>query len=157
MATQNILAHSGNLIALELDGKRFGTIRTLRANDDYAPEPLSGIGDIHVQEYVPSMARHSLSVDYMVIKTDSLRKAGLLDENGCARLQGMEFDITIYEKNPTAGSGGNASQASCEGALTELRKYRYCSMASGSVNVQAHQIVVSDATFNARDVVGKGI
>jgi len=30
-------------------------------------------------------------------------------------------------------------------------------MANGSVNVQAHQIVVSDATFNARDVVGKGI
>jgi len=158
MATQNIRAHSGNLIQLEFDGKVYGTIRGLNAQDDYAPEPLSGIGEVHVQEWVPSMARHTLRVDYMIIKKDSLRSLGVMDENACERLQGMEFDIVMYEKMPQAGAGGSATQPGvCDHRLGELRKYKYCTMASASINIQAHQIVVSDATFYARDVVGKGI
>jgi hypothetical protein len=158
MASQNIVAHSGNLITIELDGKRFGTIRSLRANDDYSPEPLSGIGDIHTQEYVPTMARHTINVEYAILKAESMRDAGILDENGCAKLGGKEFDIVIYEKNPlgTPGQGG-ADQSACDTQVREVRKYRYCSYASGSVSVQAHQIVMSDAVFNARDVTGTAV
>lgn len=158
MATQNILAHSGNLITLEFDGKRFGTIQRMNVQDDYGPEPVSGIGDIHVQEYVPSMARHSITVEHAVLKKNSMRHAGLIAENGCARLQGTEFDIVIYEKNPVAGAGGTASQTGvCDTPMAEVRRYRYCSFASGSISIQAHRVVMTDATFNARDVVGMGL
>lgn len=156
---QNIVAHSGNLITLELDGKRFGTIRSMRVQDDYSPEPVSGVGDIHVQEWVPTMARHTISVEYAILKADSMRKQGIMDENGCGKLQGQEFDIAIYEKFPQQGSGGGTATQTgvCDVQLSEVRRYRHCSFASGSINIQAHQVVMSDATFYARDVVGKGI
>ena len=95
--------------------------------------------------YVPGMARHTLSVEYAVLKTSSLRAAGVIDENGNARLKGMEFDIVVYSKMP----GG--------GELSEQRKYRHCTFASGSVTVQSHRVVMSDATFNARSVTGSGL
>lgn len=155
---QNILAHSGNLIALEFDGKRFGTIQRMSASDDFGVEPISGVGDAHVQEYVPGMVRHTLTIEHAVLKSSSLRDAGIVPENGCDRLQGMEFDIAIYEKHPQPGTGGNATQAGvCDVQLSEVRRYRYCSVASSSTNVQAHRVVMSDATIYARDVIGKAL
>jgi len=145
MAIQNIIAHSGNLITLELDGKTFGTIQRMSCSDAYNPEPVSGIGDIHAQEFVPSMAQHTITVEHAVLKVGAMRSLGVIGENGTERLKGMEFDIVVYEKNPQSS------------AIKELRKYRHCSYASGSINISAHRVVMSDATFNARDVVGTGI
>lgn len=144
MAIQNIVAHSGNLITLELDGKRFGTIQRMSCSDSYNPESVSGIGDIHSLEFVPSLAQHTITVEHAVLKVGAMRSLGVVGENGADRLKGMEFDIVIYEKGT-------------DGAIKELRKYRYCSFASGTINISAHRVVMSDATFNARDVVGLGI
>jgi hypothetical protein len=138
MAQINQNTHTGNRIIVRFDGESVGLIQSVRMNDDYAPEPASGVGDIHVQEYVPTMARHNLNVSNMVLKKASLRAKGLVPENADAMLQGLVFDIEVYDKD-------NA---------TLMRKYMGCSYASGDLDVQKHAIVVSNAVFNALDVSG---
>ena len=107
-------------------------------HDDYSPEPASGIGDIHVQEWVPTMARHSLSVEGMILNKGALRDAGAIPENGDAVLQGLVFDFEAYSKD--------------DGSL--LRKYMGCSYASGDTRVGKHTIVSQSAQFMALDVSG---
>lgn len=135
---QNLKVRSGNRIAVVFDGKQIGMVRSVRGNDDYSPEPASGIGDIHVQEYVPTMARHTISVSSMVLIKGALLESGIAMENGDAVLQGLVFDLEIYDKD--------------SGAL--LRKYSGVSYASGDIDINAHQIVVQSGQFNALDVTG---
>ncbi|ECZ5235213.1 TPA: hypothetical protein ACNEJR_003651 [Escherichia coli] len=137
---QNRNVRSGNQIKVLFDGKQIGLIQSLSCNDDYAPEPASGIGDIHVQEYVPTMARHSLSVSAMLLNKSQLQSAGIVPENGDAVLQGLVFDIEQYDN--------------LTGVL--LRKYTGVSYASGSIETTKHAIVTSSAQFNALDVSGDG-
>lgn len=141
MAAQNQKTRSGNRIIVQFDGKKIGLIQNVRLNDDYSPEPASGVGDIHVQEYVPGMARHSISVSAMVLNTGSMRQAGIAAENGDAMLQGLVFDIVVQSKD--------------DGSI--LRKYVGCSYASGDSEVSKHAIVMNSAQFNCLDVVGTGI
>ena len=138
MATQNIKTQSGNRIIVVMDGKQVGLLQNVQMNDDYSPEPASGIGDIHALEYVPTMARHSLSVSSMLLKRGSLLEAGIAIENGDGMLQGLVFDFEVYSKDDA----------------TLLRKYKGCSYASGSLEVSKHAIVMSSGTFNALDVSG---
>lgn len=136
----NVKTRSGNRVVVVFDGKSLGLVRSVRMNDDYSPEPASGIGDIHVQEYVPTMARHSLSVQQMVLQKGAMLEAGIAPENGDAVLQGLVFDLEVYDKD--------------SGAL--LRKYTGVSYASGDIDINAHQIIVSSGQFNALDVTGTG-
>lgn len=138
MATQNLKVRSGNRIVVVFDGKQLGMVRSVRGSDDYSPEPASGIGDIHVQEYVPTQARHTLSVQEMVLIKGAMISAGIAAENGDAALQGLVFDLEIYSKD--------------DGTL--LRKWVGVSYASGDIDISAHQIVVQSGQFNALDVVG---
>ena len=141
MAQQtNLKTRSGNRIVVTFGGVQIGLIQSVRASDDYGPEPASGVGDIHVQEYVPTMARHTLSVSSMVLNTGSMRQAGIAMENGDAVLQGIVFDIEVYSKD--------------DGSL--LRKYMGCSYASGDLDVSKHAIVMSNGQFYALDVSGTG-
>lgn len=140
MATQNLKTRSGNRITIMFDGKQIGLLQSVRANDDYSPEPASGIGDIHVQEYVPTMARHTLNVSAMLLNRGAMLEAGIAMENGDAVLQGLVLDIEVFSKD--------------DGAL--LRKYTGCSYASGDLEVSKHAIVMQSGTFNALDVSGKG-
>lgn len=137
---QNRNVRSGNQIAVLFDGKQIGLIQSISMNDDYAPDPASGIGDIHVQEYVPTMARHTLSVSAMLLNKSQLQAVGIVPENGDAVLQGLVFDIEQYDK--------------LTGSL--LRKYTGVSYASGSIETTKHAIVTSNAQFNALDVNGGG-
>lgn len=139
--TQNLKTRSGNRIIPTFGGVQIGLIQSIRMSDDYAPEPASGIGDIHVQENVPTMARHVLTVSTMVLNSGSMRQAGISAENGDDVLQGLVFDIEVYSKD--------------DGTL--LRKYVGCSYASGDVEVNKHAIVMASGTFNALDVVGTPI
>lgn len=134
----NLKTRSGNRILVMFDDKQVGLVRSVRASDDYSPEPASGIGDIHIQEHVPTVARHSLAVQAMVLNKGSMRKHGMAVENGDGALKGLVFDIVYLDKDT--------------GEV--LRKYIGCSYASGDVDVQAHQIVMNSAMFNALDVQG---
>jgi hypothetical protein len=137
----NLKTRTGNRIVVVLDGKQVGLLQSVRSNDDYSPEPASGIGDIHVQEHVPTMARHTLSVSAMVLNKGSLISAGVAMENGDAVLQGLVFDFEMFDKD--------------DGKL--LRKYIGCSYASGDIDVSKHAIVMQSAQFNALDVAGAGV
>lgn len=137
---QNKKVRSGNETIVMFDGREIGMVRSVRGNDDYSPDPASGIGDIHVQEYVPTMARHSISVSGMVLIKESMMAVGISPENGDAVLKGMVFDLEVYSK--------------LDGKL--VRKYKDVSYASGDIDINAHQIVVSSGQFLALDVVGTG-
>lgn len=141
MGTTNVQTQSGNRIRVEFDGKQVGLVQSVRASDDYGLEPASGIGDIHVQEYVPGMARHSIAVSTMVLKQKNMRRAGLFIENGDTALKGLVFDIVEYDKDTNE----------------VLRKYTGCSYGSGETDVSKHAITVSSGNFMALDVSGKGI
>lgn len=137
---QNRKVKSGNRIVITYDGFQVGLIQSVRMNDDYSPEPASGIGDIHVAEWVPTMARHNLTVSRMILETDKMRERGIMSENGDAVLEGLVFDIETYAKD--------------DGTL--LRKYIGCSYASGDLEVSKHQILMGSGQFNALDVSGTG-
>lgn len=137
---ENLKAKTGNKIVVSFDGHQIGLCQSVDMRDDYSPEPASGIGDIHVQEYVPTMARHTLNVEEMVLRTGGLRALGISTENGDGMLRGMVFDIVVMSKN---GDG-------------VIRTYKDCSYASGSVTVRKHAIVVSSGVFNCLDVSGTG-
>ncbi|MBT3196817.1 MAG: hypothetical protein HN842_05260 [Gammaproteobacteria bacterium] len=136
--SNNPQAMSGNSITVKLNDKTVGVVQSITGQDDYAHEPLSGIGDIHPEEHVPSMARHAINVEEMVLHSRSMLQSGVASENGDAALQGLTFDIVVSDK---------ASGA-------ELRRYKTCSYVSGSVNFRKHAIVVSNASFQAIDVIG---
>jgi hypothetical protein len=137
-ASINLKTQTGNRVVVTMGGKRVGLVQSIRLNDDYSPDPASGIGDIHVQEYVPTMARHSLSVSKMRLFKDDLRTDGIEALNGDAVLEGKVFDITVYSKDDG----------------TMLRKYVGCSYASGEVDITKHAIVITNAQFMALDVTG---
>lgn len=135
---QNLKVQSGNRIVAVFDGKQIGLAQSVEMNDSYGLEAASGIGDIHVQEHVPTMAVHSMSVSALLLRKGALLAAGIVPENGEAVLQGLVFDFEIYSKD--------------DGTL--LRKYVGCSYDSGSISVQKHAIVVQNGQFKALDVVG---
>lgn len=137
-ATSNIQMRSGNRIRILLGGIQVGTLQSVSMSDDYSPEPASGIGDIHVQEYVPTMARHTVSVSTMVMKRADLYSAGAASENGDVALLGLVFDIECFDKDN----------------FTLLRAYRGCYYASGSLEVSKHSIVMASGTFMALNVDG---
>jgi len=141
MAQTNLKARSGNRIIVTFDGKQIGLVQSVELSDDYSPEPASGIGDIHVQEYVPTMARHTLSVSAMKLFIGDMRQVGISALNGDDVLLGRVFDIVVFGKD--------------EGSV--LRKYVGCSYATGGVSVQKHAIIITNASFNALDVAGDGL
>ena len=136
---EHIIVRSANVGRVIMDGQEVGMLQNVRPSDDYSPEPASGIGDIHVQEYVPTMARHTINVSKVALRKTSLYKMGLVPENGEVVLKGQVFDIEVLDK-----------------ATGEVvRKYLNCSYASGDIEVTKHAIVSYNAVFNALDVVGK--
>jgi len=137
MASANLKVKSGNKIDIMLDGAIVGGAQSIDMQDDYAPEPASGIGDIHVTEYVPTMARHNIHLTNMVLKATGRLSAAT--QNGDGALQGLVFDIMVTEKE-----GGT------------VRKYTKCSYAQGSLEVRKHAILSASATFNALDASGSG-
>ena len=141
MSSINLKARTGNRVIVKFNGLQIGLIQSVRSSDDYGLEPASGIGDIHVQEYVPTMARHSISVSSMVLFVGAMREAGITALNGDDVLQGKVFDIVVQSKDD--GS--------------ELRKYVGCSFGSGDIEVQKHGIIASNAQFNALDATGFGL
>lgn len=141
MATQNLKTRSGNVARVYFDGQQVGLIQTVRMSDDYAPDPASGIGDIHVQEWVPTQARHSLNVSAMILARGSLSQAGaVVPENGDDILRGLVFDIEVIDRRTN----------------DVIRKYTGCSYASGDIEVSKHTIVMQSAQFNALDAAGTG-
>jgi hypothetical protein len=139
--TTNVQTQTGNRIVIEFNNTRIGLIQSCSASDDYGLEAASGVGDIHVVEHVPTLARHRLSVRRMMLIQQSMRNAGIALINGDDALKGLVFDVVYYSRD--TGS--------------VLRKYVSCSWASGSVDVSANRITMEDGTLMALDVTGSGL
>lgn len=134
---QNLKVQSGNRIAVMFDGKEIGMVQSVNMNDSYGLEAASGIGDIHVQEHVPTVATHSLSVSTLLLRKGDMIKAGIVPRNGEDALKGLVFDFVAYDKDTT----------------TVVRKYIGVSYDSGSMDITKHAIVVQNGQFKALDVV----
>lgn len=143
MAQEHRITNSGNRTEVQFDGQKIGLLQSVRLNDEYGHEPASGIGDAHVQEYVPGMARHQISAATMILFESNMRDAGIAMENADEVLRGLVFDIAIFGKDPK-NSG-------------LLRKYTRCSFTGGDTEIVKHGILSSNVTFVALDVVGKKI
>ena len=137
----NIKTKSGNRTLIMMNGVQYGLLQSFRGSDDYSPEPASGIGDIHAVEWVPSMARHQLSISKMVLDAEKMRADGIFPENGDAVLLGLVFDIVIVDKT----------------SQQTLRTYTGCSYTSGDLEITKHQIVMTNGTLYALDVRGTGV
>lgn len=136
--TSNVKTRSGNRCVAVFGGAQIGLLQSVRMSDDYGLEPASGIGDNRVQEWVPGMARHTVSVQAMVLDKGAMLAAGIAPENAQGAMQGLVFDIETYSKD--------------DGTL--LRKYVGCSYASGDLEISKHAIVMQSAQFYALDVQG---
>ena len=132
---------SGNRIVVEFGGVAVGMIQSVRMSDSYALEDATQIGDIHVQEHVPTKASHTLSVSAMNLRVGSLRAAGAIPQNGDVALQGLVLDFVSYSRDTGL----------------PLRKYVSCSYDSGDTDVSANRIVMNSGTFKALDVMGTGL
>ncbi len=135
---QNLQVQSGNNIALLFDGIQIGLMQSARVSDDYGLEGAYGIGDIDPVEHVPTAARYAVSCSNLILRKGAMRKAGLIPENGRAALQGLVFDIEIYDKT--------------DGALID--KHVGCSYSSGDMDFQKNAIVMASAQFMALSRVG---
>jgi hypothetical protein len=138
MSQINQVVRSGNKILVKFDNRTIGLCQDVRFTEDYGPTEASGIGNINVQEWVPTMARYQVSTRFMLLNTQSMYNAGIAPVNGTVTLQGIVFDIEVIDS-----STGNS-----------LRKYVGCSYASGDIQVTKHQIVVTSANFNCLDSTG---
>ena len=138
MATTNIKLRSGNRTVVILDGQQVGLIQSIRSSDSYGLQEASGIGDIHVAEYVPTTATHTISVQQLVLYKGTLRQLGISLENGDEALKGTVFDIVTMDRNGEV-----------------LRKYTGCSYDSGDLEISAHRVISSSCQFKALDVSGK--
>lgn len=135
MASQYI--YTGNEVRVVMDGVELDLVQTIRGSDDYGDEYVSGIGDIHGLELVPTFARHTVTISGFALKKEKAILLGIIRENGDEALKGKHFTIEIFSK---------------EGPL--LRKWEDAVNNSGDINVTAHRIVVKDATFMALDAAG---
>ncbi|MFA5408608.1 MAG: hypothetical protein WC343_07525 [Bacilli bacterium] len=134
----NLKVRSANLARVLIDGDEVGLMQNVNMSDDYAPNPASGIGDIHAIEYVPSMARHSISCSKMALRTAGLYAKGIIPKNGEDALKGLVIDIEVLDK----ATG------------TVIRKYIDCTYASGSTEVTKHAIISYQSQWMGLDVDG---
>jgi len=141
MARPNIKTHHGNRVVVKIDDQFVGLLQNVRFNDDYSPEAISGVGDIHVQEHAPTMARHTAGVSSMVLRKKNMVALGIYPENGDEMLKGLIFDIEVFDN--TVGA-----------TPTLLRKIIGCTFSGGSIEVAKHTVFVSDANFMGIDVSG---
>lgn len=138
MARQHTVVRTANFIRILLDGKAIGIMQNCRCNDDYGMEPVSGIGKINAYEHVPTQARHQLNTTFAVMRRELLVQSGFIPENGEAALRGIVFDVEMYDKR--------------DGQL--IKKYISCSYNNGDFSVDAHRVIMRNASFLALDTAG---
>ena len=153
--TQNVIVRSSNRFVIAMGNTAVGMLQDLRCQEDYSPEPASGIGSISVKEYVPTMARYTISTSQACMFKDSLRQLGVsfLDDNDA--MKGLVFTIQIYDRisdasvKPGATTGVTMANEGVITGSTLLRQYLQCSFASGDIEIRKHAMVMNNATINA--------
>jgi hypothetical protein len=130
--------YSGNTILIVINNSPVGLLQEMTADEDFAPEPASGIGDPRVVEYVPTMNRISLRVASMSLKKDSLFNLGIFPETVDKYLATNPFQVQIVDK--VTGK--------------TIRTYNNCIFASGTVSTRKHTIVAHDCRLLSTEALG---
>lgn len=157
--TQNVVVRSSNRFLIAMGNTAVGLLQDLRCQEDYSPEPASAIGSISVKEYVPTMARYTISTSQACMFVDSLRQLGVSFLDGKDAMKGLVFTIQIYDRThqgsvhkPGWGTGITMANEGSIAGSTLLRQYLKCSFASGDIEIRKHAMVINNATINACDV-----
>jgi hypothetical protein len=129
--------YSGNTILVIINNHPVGLLQDVTADEDFSPEPASGIGDPRVVEYVPTMNRITLRVSSMSLKKDSLFDIGVFPNDIDTYLSRNPFVVQIIDK--ITGK--------------TIRYYNNCIFARGTVSVRKHTIVAHDCTLLSTEAV----
>jgi hypothetical protein len=129
--------YSGNTIMVVIKNKPVGLLQDVTADEDFAPEPASGIGDPRVVEYVPTMYRISLAVSSMSLKKDSLFSVGVFPENIDKYLATEPFTVVVIDKV----------------SKKTIRQYNNCIFGRGTLSVRKHTIVSHNCTLLATEAL----
>jgi len=129
--------YSGNTIMVVIKNKPVGLLQDMTADEDFAPEAASGIGDPRVVEWVPTMYRVSLTVASMSLKKDSLFNVGVFPEGIDKYLATEPFMVVVIDKV----------------SKQTIRQYNNCIFSRGTVSVRKHTIVSHNCTLLATEAV----
>jgi hypothetical protein len=136
VTNQNVL--TGNRLQVMLNGVLVGAMQSLRLSDSYGLDAVYGIGDIDPLENVPTRGSYSMAVTNYVLKQASLRKLGLVPENGADTLTGLVFDVQVYSRDT--------------GKV--MRTIKGCSYNSGDLDIRANAIVGQNSSWLALGTFG---
>jgi hypothetical protein len=129
--------YSGNTILVVIKNKPVGLLQDVTADEDYAPEPASGIGDPRVVEYVPTMYRVSLAVSSMSLRKDSLFSVGVFPEKVETYLATEPFTVVVIDKV----------------TKKTVRQYNNCIFGRGTLAVRKHTIVSHNCTLLSTEAI----
>lgn len=132
-----IVTYEANKSRVFIDGAEVKLLTDFTQSDNYALESVSGIGDIHVLQHAPTVARHEVRFSGYVKKPETLMSSGVIPENGDIALVGRTFTIEVFDK---------------DGPL--LRRYEDCMCNNGEARMQRHGLLMKDAVFYAIDAKG---
>lgn len=133
-----VFTYEANRTRVFVGGIEFHLLSNVRGTDNYALERVSGIGDIHVREHVPTVAQHEFTLSGYMVKDEQSISSGIIPENGDAALLGRTFTVEMFDK---------------DGPL--LRRYEQAMCNNADASMAAHRLLMKDTTFYATDVVGK--
>jgi hypothetical protein len=129
--------YSGNTVLVVIRNQPVGLLQDVTADEDFAPEPASGIGDPRVVEYVPTMYRISLAVSSMSLKKSSLFNIGVFPETIDTYLATEPFTVVIIDKV----------------SKKTVRQYNNCIFGRGTLSVRKHTIVSHNCTLLATEAI----
>lgn len=67
----------GGKILIKMDGKYIGFANSADCSDSYGMQPIHVLGQLQPIDYVPTDARHSIDLDMMVLRDNSLIQSNL--------------------------------------------------------------------------------
>jgi hypothetical protein len=101
---------TGGKVLLRLDNKVIAFAQSARFRDDYGLEPVQIIGQLQAIEYVPTHARHEITITMLVVRNTSLVAMGL--EPGSAGSFGL-----LESATDQVGSGVVPASPAREGTM----------------------------------------
>lgn len=140
----NKQVRSANAILIVVRDQVIGISSSCRIQADFALQDQAGIGDTVVIEYVPGIARVTVSLSGVLLITQNLTSAGILPRDSVRDiLDGNVFDVGIYSTVAGTNTPGSA-----------LLIAHSCMPSQLGYSVQTGQAMQYDHSFAALDLSG---
>jgi hypothetical protein len=140
----NRQVRSANQVLIVVQNQVIGISKSCRIQADFALQDQAGIGDNVVIEYVPGIARITVSLSGILLLNQNLANAGILPSVSVRDiLNGNVFDVGVY--STTAGS--NTPNALLVKAIS-------CMPSNMGYSVDMGQAMTYDHSFVALDLAG---